>query len=226
MKMGRVSPRVRYPTAEEPRLKGVNLASLFSLGSPRVMTCVRATPFLLAAALILLASTGCRQTEVITSDRSTAARTVVEESRDREAEIHLTTGDVVEARRITVARDSIRWRQAESGTRQAAPPQCVASIRFTRHGLGTLEGFGLGVVSGLGGGGLTILGLSAADRCEGLAALACVLLGITITGVGILGGTVIGAARGHRDVYRFPESQRETGAACRQKGVSGDPDER
>jgi len=185
------------------------------------MTRVRTTPFLLAAALLLLVSTGCRQTEYITSDRSTAARTVAEESRDKDAEVHLTTGDVVDARRITIARDSIRWRAAASGTRQAAPRQCVASIRFTRHGLGTLEGLGLGVLSGIGGGGLTILGLSAANRCEGLAALACGFFGISVAIVGTVGGTVAGAIRGHRDVYRVPKSQLDTGAACRNEGISG-----
>ena len=163
-----------------------------------------------------LYGSGCTSTEPVTAPppEIETIRDLESESRDQSATLTLVYGQTLEARAITVGTDSIRWDGPSTSTRHALPIGCVQTVRFRRHGLGMLEGVGIGLGVSLGAGLLTATLPSALGQCEGLGALACGLAGMAVTVGGTLIGTVVGAVRGHHDVYRFPKADPASSGTC------------
>lgn len=172
----------------------------------------------------LLLVGGCTSTQSVTAPppETEAVRAIESESRDQSATLTLVSGRRMPAVEVQMRRDSVRWAHPSTHARQAVSASCVQSIRFTRHGLGTLEGLGIGAGTSIGAGLLTALVPTALGRCEGLGALACGFAGMAVAVVGTLAGTVAGAVRGHHDVYRFASPESAPSEACREPTVSED----
>lgn len=96
------------------------------------------------------------------------------------------------------------------------PYESVGSVEHVSHGMGALEGLGLGVL--IGGGVGAVSGLASGDdRCDDTenecdvfnftAGEKAILFGILIGGVGGLVGLAVGAVKGSKDVYSFGASQ-------------------
>lgn len=169
---------------------------------------------------------GCTSTESITQTEPNpdAVRALESESRDQSATIELIGGRTTSATRVTVGKDSIRWVYPPTETLRSVPRMCVRTLRFTRHGRGFLDGFGLGLGSSLGAGALAMLAMD----CNGPSALLCGLVGGAITVGGTLVGTAIGGIRGHRDVYQFSDAptdnaSKEEEGACRLPAQEASP---
>lgn len=166
--------------------------------------------------VVSLCGSGCFSTEMVTAPppETEPIRELESESRDQSATLTLVHGQTLDARAITVGGDSIRWHRPTAQTGHTLPLECVRTVRFRRHGLGTLEGVGIGLGVSLGAGLLTATVPSMLGQCEGLGALACGLAGMAMTVGGTLVGTVVGAVRGHRDIYQFPKADSTSPEAC------------
>lgn len=169
----------------------------------------RLVPLLFLTGLLLTA--GCQSTEHIRGAGShpEAVAEIEEQSQDQEATLRLVRGDERKARAVTVGADSVYWTHAHTSTAHATPRTCVKQVRFERHDKGFLQGLGIGTASGLVGGGGAIAGFSAAGQCEGLAALACGLLGVAVLTTGTVAGSTTGAILGHDDIYVIQPTSRD-----------------
>lgn len=169
------------------------------------------------AIFCLLLGVGCQATEQIRGVGSNpeAIAEIEEQSTDQEAILTLVTGDERPVKAIRVGADSVRWTHAHTAEQHVAPRTCVERVRFERHDKGFLQGLGIGTGVGLVAGGTAIAGLSAGGRCEGLAALACGLLGIATLTVATVSGSIFGAVRGHEDNFVIQPTSRD---ACPRAG--------
>jgi hypothetical protein len=169
----------------------------------------RRLPVLLVGCLLL--ATGCQATEQIrgAGGNPEAIAEIEEQSQGQEATLTLVTGDERPVKAVTVGADTVYWTDAATSTAHATPRTCVEQVRFERHDKGFLQGLGIGTGSGLVGGGGAIAGFSAAGQCEGLAALACGLLGVAVLTTGTVAGSTTGAILGHDDIYVIQPTSRD-----------------
>lgn len=169
----------------------------------------RRLPVLLVGCLLL--ATGCQATEQIrgAGGNPEAIAEIEEQSQGQEATLTLVTGDERTVKAVTVGADTVYWTDAATSTAHATPRTCVEQVRFERHDKGFLQGLGIGTGSGLVGGGGAIAGFSAAGQCEGLAALACGLLGVAVLTTGTVAGSTTGAILGHDDIYVIQPTSRD-----------------
>ena len=162
--------------------------------------------FFTALLLWLPACTHTRTVEVASPEAQRAINVRVER---RTARVALAGGSAVSVRALHVAPDVTTWIDPATGKTGSAPTAEVVSVQFTNRGRGLLEGLGLGLVVGAGGGALVGLATYEEPRPGELcifcsrsdsALLGAVFFGMVGTGLGGL----IGLARGSRIVHIAP----------------------
>jgi hypothetical protein len=159
--------------------------------------------------LAVLVLAGCTSTRVVDSSAPMPYAEVNEQAQRRTAQMQLADGRTMRATYLRVDRDSASYVDGMGDVRSIATSRIV-SVRFTRHGRGALQGIGIGLLSGGGGGAL--VGLMSSTTCgkddwfcgPGFNAA---VFGVFFGAIGGAIGLVTGTARGHRTVYRFNGSR-------------------
>lgn len=176
--------------------------------------------YLLFAAI---AFTGCTSTRVVDTQAPSPYAEVNEAVQGRVVQVQLADGRALQATDLDVAPDVASYVDADGQMHTVATDR-IEQIRLIQHGRGALEGIGIGLLTGGGGGAL--VGLMSASTCgkddwfcgPGFnAAVFGTLFGAIGGAIGLISGTV----RGHRTVYRLrvdeqPSAERDTGATAEQ----------
>jgi hypothetical protein len=121
---------------------------------------------------------------------------------DRSGTIRFHDGSEMDARNIVASPDSLRFLSEETAATTVVSTRSVASVEFTNHLTGLLEGAGWGAL----GGGVTMLAIRAAAGPNG-GEMSGWSYDLFFTFLGAAGGAVIGgipgAIIGHSHSYRF-----------------------
>jgi hypothetical protein len=123
-----------------------------------------------------------------------------------DAVVTFTNGQVTVAEGVIVTNDSVSWMGL---ARLMVPIRDISAILSRNHPLGLLEGGGLGVLAGVGGGLMVVgvLGASSHDNlAQGWAILAFTVIG---GGVGLVTGIIVGGVHGHTYEYKFPQEAKK-----------------
>jgi len=159
--------------------------------------------------LAVLVLAGCTSTRVVDSSAPMPYAEINEQAHHQAAQVQLADGHTMRATRLRLDADSASYVDKVGAVRSIATSRIV-SVRFTRHGRGALQGIGIGLLSGGGGGAL--VGLMSSTTCgkddwfcgPGFNAA---VFGVFFGAIGGAIGLVTGTARGHRTVYRFNGSR-------------------
>jgi hypothetical protein len=168
----------------------------------------------LGLAVYLFSIAGCGSSSIVSSsghgDRTFEAFNV--DAYDRSGTISFNDGSELYARNIVVAADSTRFLIEETGEARAVSTQTVSNVIFKNHGIGFLEGFGIGLAAG----SLAVLALSADSSPSREFGSDYLLFFMAVGGGagGVLGG-IPGVIIGHSYDYQFVAGQ--DSAALHQK---------
>jgi len=159
--------------------------------------------------LALLVLTGCTSTRVADLGAPTTHAAINEKAQRQITHMRLTDGRTMQVTYLRLDADSASYIDGKGDVRSIAADQ-IASVRFTRHGQGALQGLGVGVLAGGGGGAL--IGLISSTTCReddwfcGPGVNAAVF-GTLLGAIGGMVGLGLGFSRGRRTVYRFDDDQ-------------------
>lgn len=140
------------------------------------------------------------------SVRSTAARGAYsfnemnQELKGEDATIELNDRNKMRARKIKISDDSLSWVDASTGQETRASLGHLNRIVIKNHLLGGLEGLGIGLVCGTGG-GAAVGGLFPNPRAEFIPTW--LVTGVIGGLAGIIIGPTTGIIVGHSYIYQF-----------------------
>ena len=125
-----------------------------------------------------------------------------ENAKDESADILFSDGNRLLCKNIVCQSDSTSYINLTTNSRVAVPNDKIKKIIFTNRFLGILEGTGIGLLAG-GGGGYLVgdnIGSNQSAESRGWGRLIFTVLGGT---VGLVSGIVAGASEGHTFEYEF-----------------------
>lgn len=152
-------------------------------------------PFLVG---MLLVATGCTSTHRV-SERGDGYSRITEKVTGETVQVFLRDGRTMKLRNLYVGANSTRGMRPNGGSRHF-PTSALRKIEIVDRGTGFWQGAGIGLGTGLGA-TLVVVGTEESDFGQAIALVGGLVVSIPLTLIG--GG--IGAAKGQKEVYRFPK---------------------
>ena len=119
-------------------------------------------------------------------------------SQDKKTEISEITRVKYKAQNVRLSSDSVYWTDLKDNSIRVSKIGRISQIRFNDSGKGALEGLGIGILVGFSTGAV----IDYASHNESLIP-ARAILGT----LGSISGLIIGAARGHEDIFILNDPQ-------------------
>lgn len=147
---------------------------------------------------------GCTSTRTLTMNSPEPFERLNGVAADKDAVVELSDGTELPVRALRAASDSVSWINPKTDAVVQVPVKEVVAVRLVRRGKGSLQGLGIGVATGAVIGALLSLGC---DDIVDMNPADCRAVVVPSMGVAVgLLGSVFGALRGNREVFRFQEA--------------------
>jgi hypothetical protein len=167
-----------------------------------------------ALLVIIVALLACAHTTAVDPANIDQCRDLREKTAHREATVALRSGMELEARCLFLRPDSTSWLDPHTHELKTVATADVVEVQMVHRGKGTLEGLGIGLLTGTLTG--AVIGFADGDDPPGwfsmTAGQKAAMGGVAFGSLGGLAGTVAGAMNGHREeFYVLQASRRDAG---------------
>lgn len=163
-------------------------------------------PLGLLLATLFLLGTGCGSTHHVSQDPSNGYHDVTAAAAGETAHVHLRDGQTLRLNALSVSADSTTGISTR-GRKTVIATSAIREVEIVDRGTGTLQGAAIGFVTPLV---IGAIGVATAD--SELDELGAAVTGVLGSIPGALVGGLVGAGRGQRETYRFPNPPRATDA--------------